>query len=166
MKHFLFLFLISTQICLAADNSVYIDQGAGSANNSITIEQTVHSTGKNAVDITITGIGNIGTVNQIANSNAYHNFTAVITGNTNSFNVTQSGNSGHTLELTLTGNGHAASVTQQGNNGHQANITLINAGGASNLNLNQQSNIGQNYSIIQQCANSAGCAVSVTQSGQ
>jgi hypothetical protein len=166
MKHFLFLFLISAQICLAADNSVYIDQRAGSANNSITIEQTVQSTGKNAVDITITGIGNIGTVNQVANSNAYHNFTAVITGNTNLFNVTQTGNAGHILELTLTGNGHAASITQQGNNSHQANINLINAGGATTLNLVQQSNIGQNYSLTQQCANPSGCSVSVTQSGQ
>jgi hypothetical protein len=166
MKHILLLILMFSQICLAADNSVYIDQRLGSANNSITIEQTVHSTGKNAVDITITGIGNNGIVNQIANSSAYHNFTSVITGNTNSFNVTQSGTSGHTLELTLTGNGHAAAVIQQGNNGHQANITLINAGGASNLNLNQQSNTGQNYSIIQQCANPSGCSVSVTQSGQ
>jgi hypothetical protein len=166
MKHISLLFLMFSQICLAADNSVYIDQRPGSADNSIIIEQTVHNSGKNSTDITITGISNNGTVNQTANSSAYHNFTAVITGNTNTFNITQSGNAGHVLELTLSGNGHAATVTQQGNNSHQANVTLINAGGASNLNLNQQSNIGQNYSIIQQCANSAGCSVSVTQSGQ
>lgn len=150
----------------AANNEVYIDQKIGSGNNAITIEQSANINSYNVTNITVTGFDNIGTVNQLANGNAYHNFITTVTGNTNTFDIQQSGSAGHALDLTIIGNGNSATVKQNGNNSHQASVTLINAGGPASINLTQQSNVGQNYSVIQQCATAAGCSVSITQSGQ
>ena len=77
--------------------------------------------------------------------------------------LVQSGTGNHFLDISFTGNNHSANVTQKDAGSHKATISLTNAGGASNLTLIQQGNTNQVYSIAQQCANAAGCSVSVTQ---
>lgn len=86
-----------------------------------------------------------------------------VDGNSNTSSVYQYGTGNHFLDLALTGNGHTANVTQSGSTTHKATINLQNAGGASILNLTQQGATGQQYSILQQCANLNGCTVTVTQ---
>lgn len=86
-----------------------------------------------------------------------------VDGNSNSSTILQTGSGNQYLDLMLTGNGHTANVTQTGSGSHRATINLQNAGGASVLNLTQQGTTGQQYSIMQQCANLSGCSVTVTQ---
>lgn len=86
-----------------------------------------------------------------------------ITGNSNNETVTQSGTGSHFLDLTMSGNNNSANITQTGSGSHKATINLANVGGASSLTLIQQGSTNQVYSITQQCANLAGCSVSVTQ---
>jgi hypothetical protein len=86
-----------------------------------------------------------------------------IAGSYNNETVTQSGTGNHFLDLTLTGNNNVANITQTGSGSHKATINLANVGGASSLTLLQQGSVNQVYSITQQCANLAGCSVSVTQ---
>ncbi len=109
----------------------------------------------------VQGSQNNGTVKQSADGGKQAFIS--VTGNQDVFNVQQYGTGTHYLDLTLTGNGNNANITQSGTAGHKATISLINAGGASNATLVQQGSTAQIYSITQQCANLAGCSVSVTQ---
>lgn len=109
----------------------------------------------------VQGSQNNGTVKQSADGGKQAFIS--VTGNQDVFNVQQYGTGAHYLDLTLTGNGNNANITQSGTAGHKATISLINAGGASNATLVQQGSTAQIYSITQQCANLAGCSVSVTQ---
>ncbi len=86
-----------------------------------------------------------------------------VDGSNNSSTILQGGLGNQYLDLMLTGNGHTANITQTGTGSHRATINLQNAGGASILNLTQQGTTGQQYSIMQQCANLSGCSVTVTQ---
>ena len=61
------------------------------------------------------------------------------------------------------GNGHIVSVDQKDGGAHGARIELTNNGGASNINLLQQGNTNQTYSIQQSCATLGGCSVTITQ---
>ena len=89
-----------------------------------------------------------------------------VDGNNNSSSIYQYGvGSSHYVDLIMTGNGHTANVTQSGTATHKATINLTNAGGSSILNLTQQGSVGQQYSIMQQCANLNGCSVTLTQGG-
>ena len=86
-----------------------------------------------------------------------------VDGNNNSSSVYQFGTGNHYLDLALVGVGHTANVTQSGSATHKATVNLQNAGGSSSLTLVQQGTTGQQYSIMQQCANLNGCSVVVTQ---
>jgi hypothetical protein len=86
-----------------------------------------------------------------------------ISGNYNNETIQQTGTGNHFLDLTMTGNNNSANITQKDAGSHNATISLTNVGGASSATLVQQGSTSQVYSITQQCANLAGCSVSVTQ---
>ncbi len=86
-----------------------------------------------------------------------------VDGNNNTSLISQGGLGNQYIDLMMTGNGHTANITQTGTGSHKATINLTNAGGSSILNLTQQGTTGQQYSIVQQCANLSGCSVTVTQ---
>lgn len=113
------------------------------------------------LNYTMTGSGGTHRVTQSNNGEklAFIN----ISGNNNNETVIQSGTGNHFLDLSMTGNGNSANITQKDAGSHKATISLINAGGPSSATLVQQGNTPQIYSITQQCANLAGCSVSVTQ---
>lgn len=131
-------------------NTVVIKQGNESAANS-----------GHAGFVSVTGNNNNMTLRQAGNSDKKA-FIGV-NGNSNTSSVYQYGTGNHYTDLALTGNGNTANVTQSGTGTHRATINLTNSGGASTLNLVQQGATGQQYSILQQCANLQGCSVSVTQ---
>lgn len=113
------------------------------------------------LNYTMTGSGGTHRVTQSNNGEKLAFIS--ITGNNNNETVIQSGTGNHFLDLSITGNGNSASITQKDSGNHKATISLINAGGPSSASLVQQGSISQIYSITQQCANLAGCSVSVTQ---
>lgn len=113
------------------------------------------------LNYTMTGGGGSHTVKQ--SNNGEKIMFVNVSGNNVNETLLQSGTGNHFLDISLIGNNHVANVTQKDAGSHKATISLTNAGGASNLSLVQQGNVSQIYSITQQCANPAGCAVSVTQ---
>lgn len=113
------------------------------------------------LNYTMTGGGGSHTVKQ--SNNGEKIMFVNVSGNNVNETLLQSGTGNHFLDISLIGNNHVANVTQKDAGSHKATISLTNAGGASNLSLTQQGNVSQIYSITQQCANPAGCAVSVTQ---
>jgi hypothetical protein len=132
-------------------------------NNTISIKQSNDGNGNSGHYslVTLAGSNNGITIRQ-SNDNEKKLF-GTITGNSNNANIIQEGLGNQYLDLSLSGNGHITNITQKDNGTHRATINLQNFGGASSLNLIQQGNANQSYSILQQCANLNGCSVSVTQ---
>ena len=131
--------------------------------NSVTVRQAnsgASSSGHFAL-VQVTGNNNAIAVRQDGN-NDKKSFLDIL-GSNNSATVYQLGTGNHYVDLALTGNGHTANITQTGAGSHRATVNLQNAGGVSNLTLLQQGSTGQQYSIMQQCANLSGCSVSITQ---
>jgi hypothetical protein len=54
-------------------------------------------------------------------------------------------------------------LDQKDGGAHGARIEVTNNGGSSNINVLQQGNANQTYSIQQSCATVGGCSVTVTQ---
>lgn len=138
---------------------------AGS-NNNITQKQS-NDGGANSghySNLDISGNSNTLTLNQKSDTGKI--FFGIVSGANNVFDVTQQGSGSHYLDLTLSGNGHNANITQQGSGTHKSTISLSNVGGSSSLTVVQQGSTSQTYSISQQCANLAGCSVSITQGTQ
>lgn len=141
----------------------YTALGINGNNNIVTSKQS-NDGGNNSGHFNflyITGNTNIISITQ-ANDNE-KKFFGTVTGNSNNINLTQQGLGNQYIDLMLTGNGHIANITQRDNGNHKATINLTNSGGPSNLTLIQQGTTGQQYSIVQQCANLSGCSVSVIQ---
>lgn len=141
----------------------YAGLGIAGNSNTVTIKQG-NEAGANSGHfgiLYIAGNNNSVTLRQAGNNEkrAFIN----VEGNTNTSSVYQFGAGNHYVDLALTGNGHTANVTQSGTATHKATINLQNAGGSSVLNLVQQGATGQQYSILQQCANLSGCSVTITQ---
>ena len=141
----------------------YTALGINGDSNTVTIKQ--NNDGGNVSGhfafLYLTGNTNTITIAQ-ANDNEKKVF-ATATGNSNTMSITQQGTGNHYLDISVNGNSNTASVTQKDSGTHKATVNLTNSGGASNLTLIQQGSTGQTYSIFQQCANAAGCSVSVTQ---
>jgi hypothetical protein len=57
---------------------------------------------------------------------------------------------------------NSVSVEQTGNAAHTGTITLTGSS-PTTLNLTQQSNTAQSYSLTQNCVTVGGCSISVTQ---
>jgi hypothetical protein len=84
-------------------------------------------------------------------------------GNANAISSTQSGSGTKYSDIKATGNGHTVMLDQKDGGAHGARIEVTNNGGSSNINVLQQGNANQTYSIQQSCATVGGCSVTVTQ---
>jgi hypothetical protein len=141
----------------------YAGLGINGDSNTVTIKQSNEGAANSGHVglVYIKGDNNAMTLRQAGNSDKKA-FVSV-DGNSNTGSIYQFGTGNHYVDLALVGNGHTASITQSGTATQRATINLQNAGGASNLTLVQQGSTGQQYSIMQQCANLNGCSVSITQ---
>jgi len=90
------------------------------------------------------------------------NFISV-NGNSNTVNNTQIGNTTKYSDIKTVGNDHSIIINQKDGGQHAARIEVTNNGGASNINVLQQGNTNQTYSIQQSCATVGGCSVTMTQ---
>jgi hypothetical protein len=90
------------------------------------------------------------------------NFISV-NGNTNTITNNQTGTGTKYSDIKATGNGHTIMLDQKDGGQHAARIEVTNNGGASNINVLQQGNTNQTYSIQQSCATAGGCSVTVIQ---
>ena len=124
--------------------------------NAITTTQS-NVSGLNYAETKIQGNGN--TVNHTQTGN--HILFSKITGDINTVTATQAGSAGHTADVTLTGNFNSALVDQWGNTANKANINLSNVGGAASVDVQQSG--GKSFTIIQGCANAAGCTTTIRQ---
>jgi len=137
----------------------YLKLDVTGASNTVTSQQSNNSTTSNFKETTINGSSNIVNTNQKDNAN--HLMFTTVTGSNNSVTAVQEGTGGHYLENALTGNRHTVLVNQSGNTANNASINLTNSGGAASVDLQQSG--GKSFSIIQGCANPAGCSTVVRQ---
>jgi hypothetical protein len=84
-----------------------------------------------------------------------------ITGNNNTIDAVQKGTGQHYLENKLTGNGNSVSALQEGSTANRATLDLTNAGGPASVDIQQSG--GKSFTIIQGCANPAGCTTVIRQ---
>ena len=83
-------------------------------------------------------------------------------GSNNDVTVLQRGNSNKQTSTITVDSGHTVDVLQRYGD-HTATINLTNGGGGYNLDLDQTASTDQSYSLTGTCANTSGCAVTVTQ---
>lgn len=138
--------------------SNYLKEEIPGWGNNITINQS-NTTLTNYAETKIQGNGN--TVNHIQTGPGNHILFSSSAGDINTINSTQTGNAGHYLEVKMSGNFNSVVSNQTGNTTNKANIDLTNAGGAASVDLGQTG--GKNFTIIQSCANPAGCTTTVRQ---
>jgi hypothetical protein len=105
--------------------------------------------------------GNNNTINVTQKDNGNSLMFNTITGNSNTITAVQEGAGNHYLENKLTGNGNSVLANQSGATGNKANIDLTNAGGPASVDLQQSG--GKSFTIIQGCANPAGCTTVIRQ---
>ena len=91
-----------------------------------------------------------------------HQADILIYGNDNDVFGSQSNDGVKNMYLRINTSGNEVDFLQTGNGAHNATITL-NGSYATDLNLIQQGNSNQTYSLTQTCATSTGCNVTVTQ---
>lgn len=133
-------------------------------NNSVNVYQ--HNTGGAQVvghfsETIISGSNNTVTLNQIGDGEKT-NFTN-INGNLNTINHLQSGTGTKYSDVKSTGNGHSITLDQKDAGAHRARIEVTNNGGPSTVNVLQQGNTNQTYSVQQLCATVGGCSISIQQ---
>ena len=83
-------------------------------------------------------------------------------GDSNDIDVKQRGNSNKQTSYITVDDGHTVDVFQRYSD-HTATINLTNGGGGYNLDLDQTASTDQSYSLTGTCANTSGCAITVTQ---
>jgi hypothetical protein len=133
-------------------------------NNSVNIFQ--HNTGGAQVlghfsETLISGSNNTVTLNQTGDGEK-RNFTNV-SGDLNIINHLQNGTGTKYSDIKATGNGHSITLDQKDGGAHAARIEVTNNGGASTVNVLQQGNTNQTYSVQQLCATVSGCSVGIQQ---
>jgi hypothetical protein len=106
-------------------------------------------------------LGNTNTINVTQKDNGNSLMFNTITGNSNTITAVQEGAGNHYLENKLTGNGNSVLANQSGATGNKANIDLTNAGGPASVDIQQSG--GKSFTIIQGCANPAGCTTVIRQ---
>lgn len=131
--------------------------------NDIDIAQRNNTTYPQGHFVDLTVAGNSNNVDVLQISDYGKDLFATITGNSNTVNVYQHGNANHFADITLTGDGHLINLEQNGTASHSATINLTNGSAPSTLNLLQDSNTPQSYSLEQTCYTAGGCSTSVTQ---
>ena len=133
-------------------------------NNSVNVFQ--HNTGGAQVlghfsETLISGSNNTVTLNQTGDGEK-RNFTNV-SGNLNTINHLQNGTGTKYSDIKATGNGHSITLDQKDGGAHAARIEVTNNGGSSTVNVLQQGNTNQTYSVQQLCATVGGCSVGIQQ---
>jgi hypothetical protein len=137
----------------------YLNSLVQGNNNAITSLQT-NTNGNNYQETKIMS-GNNNTIQVSQKDNGNNLMFNTITGNSNSISAVQEGGGNHYLENKLTGNGNTVLANQSGATANKANIDLTNAGGPASVDLQQSG--GKSFTIIQGCANPAGCTTVVRQ---
>ena len=127
--------------------------------NTVTSLQT-NTSGTNYQETKIMS-GNNNTISVSQKDNGNNLMFNTITGNSNTISAVQEGGGNHYLENKLTGNGNSVLANQSGATGNKANIDLTNAGGPASIDLQQSG--GKSFTIIQGCANPAGCTTVIRQ---
>jgi len=100
--------------------------------------------------------------NGSANAWSAHTATVYIYANDNDVWINQNTDGAKTLTMTSRTNENNVNVEQTGYATHTATVTLTGTN-PTTLNLTQQSNTAQSYSLTQNCVTIGGCSVSVTQ---
>jgi hypothetical protein len=131
--------------------------------NDIDIAQRNNTTYPQGHFVDLTVAGNSNNVDVLQISDYGKDLFATITGNSNTVDVFQHGNANHFADITLTGDGHLINLEQNGSASHSATINLTNGSAPSTLNLTQDSNTPQSYSLEQTCYTAGGCSTTLTQ---
>lgn len=137
----------------------YLKEEVPGWGNNITTNQSNTTGGSNYAETKLQGNGN--TANHTQTGTGNHILFTKATGDINTITATQTGSAGHFADITLTGNHNSALVTQSGSSQNNAHINLTNSGGAASVDLQQTG--GNNFTIIQNCVNPAGCSTTVRQ---
>ena len=111
----------------------------------------------------ITVVGNTNTIGVSQTGEGEKISFIEVNGSSNSITNNQMGLGTKYADIKTNGNVHIVLVDQKDGGAHGARIELTNNGGASNINLLQQGNTNQTYSIQQSCATLGGCSVTITQ---
>lgn len=138
--------------------SNYMKEDIPGWGNNVTTVQS-NTAGTHYAETKIQGNGN--TVNHTQTGNASQVLFSSSQGDINSINTSQTGTASHYVEAKLIGNFHNVKVDQQGSTANKANVDLTNSGGAGNVDIQQLG--GKAVTIIQSCANSAGCGTTIRQ---
>ena len=149
-------------VSLSEYNNHYQYLNISGASNNITTKQ-INGTVNLGHFMETTISGNTNVLNMSQQGSGSKTLFLNVNGGSNSVTTNQKEGGQHYLDLSLTGNGHTVNATQQGTGNHAATINFTNSGGASSLNLNQSGSTNQTYSINQSCANTGGCATTITQ---
>ena len=139
--------------------SNYLKQEVPGWGNNITTNQSNTTGGSNYAETKLQGNGN--TSNHTQSGIGSHILFTKATGDINTITTTQTGSAGHFADITLTGNHNSALLNQSGSSQNNAHINLTNSGGAASVDLQQTG--GNNFTIIQNCTNPAGCSTTVRQ---
>jgi len=119
--------------------------------------------GGHFVQLDIHGSNNKFLGSQRANNSGHeHSNTTGIYGNYNNVFAVQWGNQDKTINLTINNSNNDVDIVQKGSAPHTATINLSGDYGTT-LDLLQQSDTTQSYSLSQNCLTAGGCSVSVTQ---
>ena len=145
------------------NNSIRWGQGAALNNSSDTTfsADTDDSGGQYAL-IDIHGNRNSLAGYQMNAGDGAHTSDIYIWGDDNSAWIRQKNNSSKNLDLLIKNDDNAVAILQKDHASHSATITLDGSYG-TNLNLTQQGNSAQSYTLIQNCQTSGGCSISVIQ---
>ena len=146
-------------------NSVSVVQGRVFLNSSGTLNTDSMEPGGLTMDVDITGSNNSLMMSQRnQNANHAHNIDVDVSGDYNSVFGTQVGSGTKDIDIDITGDANAVSVVQEGNGSHTATMNLSSPyGPAYSVNLTQQGNTGQSYTMSGICTNPNGCAYIVNQ---
>jgi hypothetical protein len=136
--------------------SNYLNASVVGYQNSLVTNQT-NSIGTNYAETTISGNNNTANHTQ---GNSQLLFSTV-SGNSNTLATSQTGTGQHYLDVRMTGNGHNVNVNQFGSTANNARIDVTNSGGAATVDVEQSG--GKNFTLIQNCANPAGCNTVIRQ---
>ena len=129
--------------------------------NAIEVIQRATGTAGHYADIDVTG--NSSNFDVLQKDASEKQVFIDVTGNSNIIDVTQQHNSSKFLDITLNGNAHDVTVLQKGLGAHNATIDLTYGSASSTVDLTQQGDSNQSYSLTQTCYTAGGCSVSVTQ---
>ncbi len=146
-------------------NSVAVVQGRVYLNSSGTLHTDSNEPGGLTMDIDITGSNNGLMMSQRnQNTNHAHNIDVDVTGDYNSVFGTQVGSGSKDIDIDISGDANSISAVQTGNGSHTATMNLSSPNGpAYTINLTQQGNTGQSYTMSGICTNPNGCAYTVNQ---